>query len=204
MYTLETREFYISPGVTCTCDLPIPDLSADPTQAPALGDSISEKNEKLDQFLSEILFPQYTSAIKMAIRNYRASALPEKYLYGHNVHVMPMPSSNPALYYWPSDMIFIDPDALSIGIKDTPGKFIYGHEFGHRIIHFSSHETVNLVLNAVCSILTISSQKLAEEILCDAFGSLISHNTSERFDSEIDPIKQEGIKLAALRLAWSC
>lgn len=204
MYTLETREFYISPGVTCTCEIPVPDLSADPSQASGLGNSISEKSENLDQLLSEILFPQYTSAIKRAIHNYRTSALPEKYLYGHKVHVLPMPRNNPALYHWPSDTIVIDPDTLSIGSRDISGKFVYGHEFGHRIIHFSSRETVEQALNAVCSILAISSRKLAEETLCDAFGSLISHDTAERFDSEIVFIKQEGIKRVALRLAWSC
>lgn len=203
-YTIASREFYISPGITCLCEIPVPDLAVDPDQAPALGNSYSEKEENLDMFLSEIFFPQYIGAIKRIIANYQHSALPAKYLYGLHVHVTSLPRMHPALYHLPTDMIIIDPDTLSIGFGGKSGKFVFGHEFGHRIIRFSHDDCVIQALKYVYSILPVSNQKLLQEVLCDAFASLISGDPFTRFDNAIDPIKQKGLNHAALQLAWSC
>ncbi len=38
------------------------------------------------------------------------------------------------------------------------------------------------------------------EVMADAFGALISPGKNSRFAVGLDPIKQEGLRLAALRL----
>lgn len=202
IYTTVKRKFYIIPGVTCVCEIPIPDLAADPTQANAMGKSISEKEENLDQFLTEILFPQYTSALKRAVASYQISGLPEKFLHGHTVNIVPMPFEFPASYHILSDIISIDPDLLVIGCRLFSGRFAYGHEFGHRIMNFRKDQ-LDSAISTVCSILAISDTNFATEILADAFGDLISGGDKSRFDV-IDPEKQEGLRLTALKLAWSC
>ncbi|MFW2551500.1 hypothetical protein, partial [Klebsiella pneumoniae] len=58
-------------------------------------------------------------------------------------------------------------------------------------------------ISEVFSILSISDHYFATEIFADAFGDLISGGDESRFDV-IDPEKQEGLRLAALKLAWSC
>lgn len=201
IYTTVKRKFYISPGVTCFCELPIPDLAVDSTQAEAMGECISEKKENLDRFLTEIFFPQYTSALKRAIASYQSSGLPEKFLHGHTVNIVPMPLEFPASYHILSDIISIDPDLLVIGCRLFSGRFAYGHEFGHRIMNFRK-EQLDSAISTTFSILSISDSNFATEILADAFGSLISVGDKSRFDM-IDPEKQEGLRLTALKLAWS-
>lgn len=201
IYTTAKRSFYISPGVSCFLEIPVPDLNADPTQACALGKSISEKNENLDRFLSELFFPQYISAIKKAIYSYRKSKLPEKFLIGHRIKVTRMPRNSPACYYIPSDLIIIDPDALCIGFDNSSGTFVYGHEFGHRIMAFRS-SGLDSALSEASGVLMLSDKHLLTEFLADAFGSMICCDTRSRF-MILPGSEQEGLRRVALKLAWS-
>lgn len=205
-YKNETRNFYIHPGVNCVCTLPVPDLSADPNQASAMGESVSEKSERIDQFMSEIMFPQYVRALRKAVLAYINSDLPEYFLYGHRVEICSFPiwSDVRAGYNSFSDLIIIDADTLNIGYRGTPGQFIYGHELGHRIMHIRGQRLTESAISMASSILSFSDRKVLSEVIADAFGSLVSSSGSSRFTEDIDPLKQEGLQRAALKLAWSC
>lgn len=206
IYKDETRSFYIHPGVTCVCTLSVPDLSADPDQAQAMGKSVSEKSENIDQFMSEIMFPQYIRALRSAILAYLNSDLPEYFLHGHRVKVCSLPiwSTTPAAYNYATDTVIIDADTLNIGYHGDSGQFVYGHELGHRIMHFRGQEITDRAISVASSILSLSDRKLLLEVMADAFGSLISTGKNSRFTQYIEPLKQEGLQRAALRLAWSC
>lgn len=207
IYTTETRSFFLSPGVNCTVELPVPDLGVNPDQAPGLGKSHSEKSENLDKFLSEILFPQYTRALKRSHDCYMASDLPEKFLSGSNVTVMSLNVPVYGIYGFyqsNSDLIFIDTDTLALGCKAGPGEFIYGHELGHRILHKKNVLASESAISDVCSFLAISYRKLALELLCDAFGELVSSGSESDFNTLLNEKAVEGLKRIALKLAWSC
>lgn len=206
IYKDETRSFYIHPGVTCVCTLSVPDLFADPDQAPAMGKSVSEKSENIDQFMTEIMFPQYVRALRNAITAYLSSDLPEYFLHGHRVEVRSLPiwADTPAAYDYSTDTVIIGADTLNIGCYGTPGQFVYGHEFGHRIMHFRGKKITDRAISEASSILALSDRKFLLEILADAFGSLISPDKPSRFTEYIETVKQEGLRKAALRLAWSC
>ncbi|MCX4304157.1 MAG: hypothetical protein OSJ66_09205, partial [Clostridia bacterium] len=92
-------------------------------------------------------------------------------------------------------------DTLVCGSKFASGKFICGHEIGHKII---SHRNSAESISEVCSILMISDVFGAREILCDAFGQIVAPDDRSRFNCYIEQSKCEGIKRAALKLAWSC
>lgn len=206
IYKDETRSFYIHPGVTCVCTLSVPDLSADPDQAPAMGESVSEKSENIDRFMTEFMFPQYVRALKNATMAYLDSDLPEYFLHGHRVEVRSLPiwADTPAAYDYSTDTIIIGADTLNIGCHGTSGQFVYGHEFGHRIMHFRGQKLTDSAISTASSILALSDRKFLLEIMADAFGSLISVDKASRFTEYIEPLKQEGLQRAALRLAWSC
>lgn len=206
IYKDETRSFYIHPGIICVCTLSVPDLDAEPNQALAMGESISEKKENIDQFMSEIMFPQYIRALRNATMAYLNSDLPEYFLHGHRVEVYPFPiwSDTPAAYNYSSDTIIIDADTLNIGSQGNPGQFVYGHEVGHRIMHFRGQEITDRAISLASSILALSDRNFLLEVMADAFGSLISAGERSRFTEYIEPVKQEGLQRAALRLAWSC
>lgn len=208
IYTTETRNFYLSPGVNCTIEIPVPDLRADPDQAPGLGKSRSEKSENLDQFLSEIFFPQYTRALKKANACYMSADLPEKFLCGANVAVRSLPSRIDGIhgfYNYDDDIIVINADTLVIGCKTASGEFVYGHEIGHRIVFKKNAADSDAAISDVCSILMISDCKLAQEYLCDAFGELIAFDSREPSTfKQKTGTKMEGLMHTALKLAWSC
>lgn len=204
IYTTESRSFALGHNITCTCELPIPDLNANPNQAAAMGKSYSEKNEKLDEFFTEIYFPQYTRELKGVIEQYSVSDLPQKFLYGLSFVVRPLPIQNEiyAFYCFDTDTITINADTLVCGAQTGSGRFICGHEIGHKIVHNmrNSAETIS----EVCSILMISDVFTAREILCDAFGQIVAPNDFSRFNACLERNKCEGLERAALKLAWSC
>lgn len=208
IYTTECRRFLLNPKVNCKIEVPVPNLEADPDQAPGLGKSRSEKEENLDQFLSEIFFPQYIRALKEAHNCYLSADLPEKFLRGANVSVEPLPSHSDGVYGFydhNDDVIGINADTLVCGCRTASGKFVYGHEIGHRIVFKKNQSESESAISDVCSVLMISDRKLAIEFLCDAFGELISSKDRqsafhELFGKEIT----EGLGRVALKLAWSC
>lgn len=209
IYTTETRNFFLSPGVNCTVEVPVPDLRADPYQAPGLGKSHSEKSENLDRFLSEIFFPQYTRAIKNSNACYISAGLPEKFLCGVNVSVESLPvliTGVHGFYNHNDDIIVINADTLVIGCRSASGEFVYGHEVGHRIVYKKNAAESEAAISDVCSIMMISDRKCALEMLCDAFGELIASNSrrSSAFRQLVAYEKIEGLKKTALKLAWSC
>lgn len=206
IYKKEERKFYIHPGVTCTCRIPIPDLSADPDQAQGMGKSVSEKSENMDKFLSEILFPQYVRALRKAVLAYLNSNLPEYFLRGHRVLLdsFPIWDDRRAAYDPYDDMVIIDADTLNMGAYGNSGQFVYGHELGHRIMHLRGSAVTDSAISFASSVLCTSNRVLLLEVIADAFGSLISTDKGSRFTEDIDPIKREGLQKAALRLAWSC
>jgi len=206
IYKTEERSFYIHPGVSCICRLSVPDLSADPNQAQAMGNSVSEKSENIDQFLTEIFFPQYVRALRKAVLAYLDSDLPEYFLNGLRVLVgsIPIWDNRRAAYYPHDDLIFIDADTLNIGACGNPGQFIYGHELGHRIMRFRGSDATDKAIDYASSVLATCDRAFLLEMMADAFGSLISRGQTSRFTEDFSPHKQEGLQLAALRLAWSC
>lgn len=206
IYKTEERSFYIHPGVNCICRLSVPDLSADPDQARAMGNSLSEKSESIDQFLSEIFFPQYVRALRTAVLAYLASDLPEYFLRGHRVLVgsIPIWEDSRAAYDPYDDLVIIDANALNLGAYGSSSQFIYGHELGHRIMHFRGTESTDKAIAFASSVLSTCDRTFLLEVMADAFGALISPGKNSRFTDGLDPIKQEGLQLAALRLAWSC
>lgn len=207
-YTTETRNFYLTPGVNCTVEVPVPDFGADPDQAPGLGKSRSEKSENLDQFLSEIFFPQYVNALKRAHSSYMAANLPKKFLYGTNVSVESLPvliDGIHGFYNHNNDIIVINADTLVCGCRSASGTFVYGHEVGHRIVYKKNAAESEAAISDVCSILMISNREIAKEHLCDAFGELVAFD-SRRPSAFIQTVgtKIDGLKNTALKLAWSC
>lgn len=201
------RRFYFS-GVEYTVEVPVPDLERDPDSGRALGDSYAEKNENLDKFLSELIFPQYTRSMRNAISAYKSSKLPEKFLHGQRVKITPlsMMTDDVRGYYNISrDIICLDNDSFSIGFSSGCGNFLYGHESGHRILEIKKRDK-DEALAEVSSILSISNTIIITELLCDAFGYLICHGDRTRFDVLPDILsdKKEGIALVALKLAWKC
>lgn len=201
------RRFYFS-GVEYTVEVPVPDLERDPDSGRALGKSYAEKNENLDKFLSELIFPQYTRSMRNAISAYKSSKLPEKFLHGQRVKITPLPMMTDDVrgYYNISrDIICLDNDSFSIGLSSGCGNFLYGHESGHRILEIKKRDK-DEALAEVSSILSISNTIIITELLCDAFGYLICHGDRTRFDVLPDILsdKKEGIALVALKLAWKC
>lgn len=210
VYKLVNRHFSMPYGVTCTIEVPVPDLDKDPTQAPALGQTYSEKQEKLDEFLTEMFFPQYTRAMKRGIKSYERSELPKKFLYHQQVLITPLSNFSSGFrgfYNFEQDVIGLDSDSFSIGFRYGSGSFLYGHENGHRIMFFRQNQKPNAI-SEIKNILSISDDKFAEEILCDAFGYLLSEddctNDCTRFDilADVTHIKREGLSRVALKLAW--
>lgn len=204
---LVRRQFTMSYNVKCTVGVPAPDLDADPNQAPGLGDSYSEKKENLDKFLTEIIFPQYTRAMRGGIDAFVRSKLPTKFVYQQKVVIAPLFIYDDDLlgfYNHIEDYIGLDSDSFSLGFSEGTGIFLYGHEVGHRIVFFRPRKKQE-ALSEVKNILMISDDKIAEEILCDAFGYLLNENGVTRFDTlpDITPIKREGLARVALKLAWS-
>lgn len=207
VYKLASKRFFMSHNVTCIVEVPVPDLAKDPNQAEGLGKSCSEKNEKLDEFLTDMLYPQYTRAMKAAIDAFIRSKLPTKFLYRQQVLVSPLPvyeNGVRGFYDNQIDLIGLDSDSFSIGFLEGSGEFLYGHENGHRIIFFRSNKKADAI-SEIKSILSISDDYLAEELLCDAFGYLMNENGKTRFDilPDINRFKREGMALTALKLAWS-
>lgn len=201
------RRFYFS-GVEYTVEVPVPDLERDPDSGRALGKSYAEKNENLDKFLSELIFPQYTRSMRNAISAYKSSKLPEKFLHGQRVKITPLPMmTDDVLGYYniSRDIICLDNDSFSIGFSSGCGNFLYGHESGHRILEIKKRYK-DEALAEVSSILSISNMIIITELLCDAFGYLICHGDRTRFDVLPDILsdKKEGIALVALKLAWKC
>ena len=201
------RRFYFS-GVEYTVEIPVPDLEKDPDSGRGLGDSYAEKNENLDKFLTEILFPQYTRAIKDALIAYKNSKLPEKFLYGQRIRITPFPlvTDDVRGYYDIfEDIICLDRDSLSLGFFSGCGNFLYGHEAGHRIIAFKKGYKKEALLE-VSNMLSISNEIITTELLCDAFGYLISSGSKTRFDILPKDLseKKEGLAQIALKLAWRC
>ena len=201
------RRFYFS-GVEYTVEVPVPDLERDPDSGRALGKSYAEKNENLDKFLSELIFPQYTRSMRNAISAYKSSKLPEKFLHGQRVKITPLPMmTDDVLGYYniSRDIICLDNDSFSIGLSSGCGNFLYGHESGHRILEIKKRDK-DEALAEVSSILSISNTIIITELLCDAFGYLICHGDRTRFDVLPDILsdKKEGIALVALKLAWKC
>lgn len=207
VHKLETRRFYLSPGITCIVEIPIPDLATDSSQAEELGSSYYEKTEKLDQFLTEMFFPQYIHAAKRAINCFTCSQLPPIFLEGQKLIITPIPvhlTHSPAMYHSGKDTIIIDSDSFSIGFCDGSGIFLYGHEVGHRIIEFRKRAKASAI-DEVKGILSISDSSLAEETLCDAFGYHLDSSGKTRFDVINTPeSKRKALVNVALKLAWSC
>lgn len=206
VYTFASTEFILPPGVTCTCKIPVPDIELCPSQAVGLGKCPDEKAENLEHMLNDMLFPQYRRALTNAISMYEKSELPNHFLYDQTVIIEPLPviyDGVLAYYHRGNDTIVLDCDSFSLGFKLGTGDFLYGHECGHRIFRFrkSGRERA---LNDVRSIIGITDRKLAEELLCDAFGYLVNPQGKSRLDlfEGISPLKKEGLALAALRLAW--
>lgn len=201
IYTTESRNFVLTPGVNCRIELPVPDLVADSNQAPGLGDSYPEKEENLDRFLSEIFFPQYTRSLKEAHLSYLRTDLPEKFLRGANVLVASLPGY--AFYDYNDDIIAINADTLVAGCRIASGESIYGHEIGHRIVIKKNQSESESAISETAEILMISDRELALEFLCDAFGELINSRSKSIF-CELFGKKSEGLQNIALKLAWSC
>lgn len=206
IYTIASKQFYLSPGVTCTCNIPVPDLELNPHQAAGLGKTTDEKAENLEKMLDTMLFPQYVRALTNAIQMYKHSELPDHFLYDQIVIIKQLPVMYDGIlgyYHRGNDTIVLDCDSFSIGFKNGSGEFLYGHENGHRILRYKARYKER-ALKEVKSIVGTSDNYIAEELLCDAFGYLVNPKGKSRLDifEDISPIKKEGLALAALKLAW--
>lgn len=191
--------------VEVTCVMPIPDLSEDPTQAPACGTCISEKNENLERFVEEMLGPQYFEAMKRNILAYEDSQLPIRFLHGSKVVIAPLPIEVPACYLPVPDIIMMDNDAVC-GMKHFSGEFVMGHELGHKILWVKLGKEE--LLKRISDILMVNSQsndKMLKELIADEVGNLISGDQVDRqlFSKRIDERKREGIQRKILHFIWN-
>ncbi len=146
IYKTEERSFYIHPGVNCICRLSVPDLSADPDQARAYaGNSLSEKRRVSINFCRKFS-PQYVRALRTAVLAYtrlRSSRIFPAWSPVFLSVPIPIWEDSRAAYDPYDDLVIIDANALNLGACGSSGQFIYGHELGHRIMHFRGTESTD-------------------------------------------------------------
>lgn len=192
------KTVFFKPGITVTCHVPVP-------QTAHLYVKNEEELEKRAEFIDGLIHGQVIRAIKSTIEAYKRSDLPEKYLIRQKIEIRPFHWTERAFgHFYPQlDIIEMDTDAFSIGVYGGSGKYLYGHESGHRIMNYKASKAA---IEQVKALLFISSDYTATELLCDAFGILLD-NDGEYDDDTIAQIaagKREGLKRIALGLAWSC
>lgn len=190
--------------VEVECIVLVPDLSVDPTQAPACGNCVSEKNEELERFAEELLGPQYFRAMRQNIAAYERSELPIRLIRRQKVIIRPLPRNLAGQYLIPSQIILVDNDAVC-GIKGWSGAFVVGHELGHKALHVK--EGSKALLKEVSEILEVDFQsnfKRLCEVVADEVGNLASRSNEDRrlFSYPIERMKREGIQKAILRFCW--
>lgn len=174
--------------------VPVPDLSF-PNAAPAMGESKAEKDENIAKFAEEVLFPQYSRAVKKLIRTYEDSPMPLRYLSG-KLEIRPLLLGFYGVLL--GETIIIDNNVV-IGIvrRAGSGAFTFGHEIGHKILKVKDgKELLETVRSRISTDLYDSNEVVAEVV-----GEIISGEESELIDMDFKTRKllQRGV----LKLAYS-
>ena len=196
------KESTISHRVHIRCIILVPDVYGDENAAPAMGACPSEKMEGIEKFVEEILAPQYFNAMRSIISKFECSLLPDDLIYKQKVRLEPLGRGLTGVYDRRADIIIEDLDTSVI--RDR-GPYIFGHEFGHKLLKFKHKEAVEHALWEIAGIVGISNKNDLKEILCDGVGNVLTqeHKGTHVLPYELPQIKIEGIEKTALRLAWA-
>lgn len=204
IYKEAVRTSTLRHRVEVICMIPIPDVKADPDQAPAMGNSISEKEEKLEEFVELFMAPQYFRAMRSCISTFEQSELPIRLLAKQRVCICVTPRDTPGLYNHRNQTIYMDPDA-TIGLGVPSGEFIFGHEIGHKAMYVKDDSM--WLLKEAAAILGMSCQgnvRQLEELIADEFGNLITGMDVDNvhFREPLGLLKREGIQRKILQYVW--
>lgn len=197
-----SKDFWFRPGITCTCYAIVPDLEVEPEE---LGKDLEKKYRTEEEILENWIYPQATRRMKAVLESYEMSELPKKFLVGQKIVLYPISDFRClGSYISKLDIILLDSDAFSIGVRGGSGAFLYGHECGHRIMHFRK-SALKTALEETKSLLMISDEHMAEEVLCDAFGELLDYEGYYEGDiiGKLNRLKRKGLERIALKLAYS-
>lgn len=108
--------------------------------APAMGDSVSERDENIMKFAEELLFPQYFNAMKSVIETYEKSKVPLRWIRDQKINIAPMYDiwGDEKIYAFISRCdasISIDNDVIcSIVKKVGSGAYVFGTMIGKKIL----------------------------------------------------------------------
>lgn len=158
----------------------------------------SEKLEQFERFMEEDIAPQYFRIVRKFLDTFQKADIPEKFYNKQEIIVSSFhtPEKVRALYNWITREIYFDPNSLILSDAD----FVFGHELGHKIIHVKSNgsQTIKYASN----ILSNSNTYEMEELLANALAAVMTGKVDE-YSAELPSLKQEGLKRAMLKLAWS-
>lgn len=192
-----------------TCTIPIPDVKADPSQAPAMGKCVSQKDEELEKLAEETLFPQGFRAIKRSVKIYEKADLPERLINGQKVFICAFPEilvslRMMSLYAYSGDTMFFDYNGI-IGLCDKPDGFFFGHEVGNKVFHIKNGKE-NLI-RPMASILGIHPEenlRKLQNLMADEVGNIVSSKIfdGKYFGVSIEPVKRKEIQRMILQLIW--
>lgn len=159
------------------CTFYVPDVKADPTAAPAIGECQSEKDENLEMFVEEILAPQQFRAMREIYNVFEESPIPNRLAHNQVIDIESLPFGLFGYYNTMTSIIGIDFNTV---LSYSLGAHTFGHELGHKLILIKDSY---FDIDEIMRVINIHDKRICIELLCESFGNLLGESVYELPDN---------------------
>lgn len=166
------KNIYLPHDVNLVIDLCIP-----------LGDDVCVDALE-DDFVDDIMIKQIERGVRGVTTKYAESALPIQYLRGTIVATNGVPIDIFGFYNSQTDMIFVDPDNISLDFRGIKKEFLFGHEMGHKLQKYCDCEEVYDLLSRLWGI-DRQNTRLLQEVYSDIVGNIVSNGYYTEEDNKV-------------------
>lgn len=168
---IEKKVFLPNYGVNLDIDLAIP--VENPTT-----------DEKEDEFIKDAMVNQITRSLTSALESYRINKLPTSFTKGQELVVTTdLAYDTPGLFDRRTDIIYLDPNYITICMRSISPSFILGHEMGHKI---DKYRDTTEVYDQIADFFGISryNEHVISEIYSDIVGNIAARGYNESPDRD--------------------
>lgn len=159
-------------GVTVIIDLAFP-----------IGENYIEEAVN-SSFIDDVFTNQIVRGVREVITKYSESALPINFIEGQKVIVTTnLPYDVYGSFDTRTDIIYLDPDRLSIAFKAATPEFIFAHEIGHKIQKYRDTASAYEDISHFFGISPYNTHLLGE-VYSDIVGNIIRYGYLDEADRQ--------------------
>ena len=133
--------------------------------------AIDKRNE---EFVEQIMIEQFLRGLKESIAAYKASELPDRFLYPQE-YIITNVTPFLGTYFLLGDDIMISADGIS-NITGTENTFLLGHEMGHKIDKYKETTDAFYSIATSFGMNVQDNEEFLREMYADICGIIVSGN----------------------------